>query len=366
MSDEYSNMTTEQLEKLLEEKENEAQMWHTRQMALKISLNSCYGSLGNPHSRYFDVRIAESITMSGQLAIRWIANKLNEFMNNLIGTESVDYVIAIDTDSNYLNLAEVIKKKGLTDKQECVEFLDQFSKKLEKIIDKFYQELAEYMNSFDQNMVMEREAIADRAFWVAKKRYAMQVWDMEGTRFEDPMLKIMGLETQRSSTPKVCRDQIKEAIRLILTSDEEHVLSFMKSFEAEYYKMTPQEIAFPSGINNLTDYQRRAQNGSFASGTPIHVKAAISYNRLVREKKLTTKYELIKDGDKIKYIYLRQPNPIQNNAIAFTTNLPPEFELDKYVDTAKMFEKSFEEPVKRILRIIGWREEIRTSIEDMF
>lgn len=339
------------------------------QLAKKVTLNSAYGAIGNQYFRFFDIRIAEAITQTGQLAIRWIEMKLNDYINNLLKTKNVDYVIASDTDSIYLNLGPMIKKSvPNTDKVEKIKIIramDKFcDERLQPYIDNSYQELADYVNAYAQKMKMKREALADKAIWTAKKRYLINVYNNEGVEYAKPEMKIMGLEAIKSSTPNACRGKIKEAFRVILDKDEAAVIEFLEKFREEFKALPVEDIAFPRGTNDLGKY--KTKEGIYSKGTPIHVKGALVYNYHLLDRKLEKKYQTIKDGDKIKFIYVKEPNPLQCGVISFLDSIPKEFDLQRHLDYNTQYEKSFLEPVKIVLDAINWKHEKRNSLEDFF
>jgi DNA polymerase elongation subunit (family B) len=351
--------------------EKEIAKYNNFQLVRKIQLNSAYGAIGNEWFRYFNVDMAEAITLSGQLSIRWIADKLNEFLNKTIGTEDYDYVVASDTDSVYLRLGNLVDKVcGSKSKSQVVEFLDKASNEIIlPFIKKKYDELATLMNAYENKMVMDRECIADKAVWTAKKRYMMHVHDSEGIRYAKPKMKIMGIETTRSSTPQVVRDSLKEAINLILTSDEETVIKFIDQFRNRFNTLEPEEIAFPRGVNGMDKYQDR--NSIYKKSTPIAVKGSLIYNYYLDKLELSKKYRKIVDGDKIKFLHLSKPNPLggvagQDQVVAFPNSLPKEFGLLEFIDYETQFEKSFLEPIKNILEKIDWNWEETSTLEGLF
>ena len=338
------------------------------QMAKKISLNSAYGAIGNEHFRYYRLANAEAITLSGQVSIRWIENKMNSYLNKLLGTDKVDYVIASDTDSIYLNLGPVVNKffsNKSDDKNKIVELLDKVCKdKLEPFINASYEELATYVNAYDQKMIMKRENIADRGIWTAKKRYILNVWDSEGVRYKEPKMKIMGLETARSSTPQYFRDKLYEAFKIVISKTNDELISFINAIRTESTKQGTEAVAFPRGCNNLEKY--RSRTDIYCKGTPIHVRGALLYNNFIRQNKLENKYQLIQEGEKIKFIYLKSPNPLHENCISFFSTIPQEMNLDKYVDYQLQFEKSFLDPLKNVLECVGWQHEKKVTIGSFF
>ena len=338
------------------------------QMAKKISLNSAYGAIGNEHFRYYRLANAEAITLSGQVSIRWIENKINDYLNNLLQTKKVDYVIASDTDSIYLNLGPLVDKffsHRVSDKSKIVSLLDKIcAEKIEPYIDTSYEELATYVQAYEQKMIMKRENIADRGIWTAKKRYILNVWDSEGVRYKEPKMKIMGLETARSSVPQFFRDRLKKAFRLIMSADNETVIDFIDNCKKETRDADITDIAFPRGCNGVTKYKHVRE--IYQKGTPIHVRGALLYNHYIKDKKIQHKNAPIQEGEKIKFVYLKTPNPIQENVIAFFQDLPSEFNLTKYIDHDKQFEKAFYEPLRNVLECIGWKPERSGSLMEFF
>jgi DNA polymerase elongation subunit (family B) len=235
---------------------------------------------------------------------------------------------------------------------------------LEKYIESSYKELAEYVNAFDQKMFMKRETIADKGIWTAKKRYILNAWDVEGVRYSEPKLKIMGIEAVKSSTPAPCRQKIKDALKVIMTKTNDDLIQFIEEFREEFKQMRPDEIAFPRGVNNLGKFSSSAM--IYGKGTPIHVRGALLYNHYLRKHKLTHKYPIIQEGEKIKFLYLRTPNKINENIVSFIQELPKELGLDKSIDHDVQFEKSFLEPLKTILDTIGWKTQKINTLEFLF
>ena len=358
---EYEKTPTEKLKK-------EIARCNNIQMARKIQLNSAYGAIGNQYFRYYKLANAEAITLSGQVSIRWIENKMNAYLNNILSTEEVDYVIASDTDSIYLNLGPLVDKflaSKSSDKTTVVSLLDKIcQEKLEPFIESSYQELADYVSAYEQKMFMKRENIAERGIWTAKKRYILNVWDSEGVRYADPKLKIMGLEAVKSSTPAPCRTMIKEAINIIMNGTEDDVIKYIEDSRTKFRQMSPEEVAFPRSVSDVDKY--RSSASVYEKGTPIHVRGALLYNHYVKQNKLDAKYSFIQNGEKIKFLYLTKPNPIHENVISFIQDFPHELNISKYVDYNLQFEKSFVDPLKAILDSIGWSVEKTISLESFF
>ena len=338
------------------------------QMAKKISLNSAYGAIGNQYFRYYQLANAEAITLSGQVSIRWIENKMNQKMNKILKTEEVDYVIASDTDSIYLHLGPLVEAvyKGREKTSEgVVRFLNKVCEdEFEPYIESSYKELAGYVNAYAQKMQMKRENIADRGIWTAKKRYILNVWDSEGVRYEEPKLKMMGIEAVKSSTPAPCRAMIKDALKIMMNGTEDDVQKFIQNSRREFRKLPPEDISFPRSASDVVKYQ--AHSTIYAKGTPIHIRGALLYNHYVKKHKLDNKYSLIQNGEKIKFCYLKKPNIIRENIISFIQDFPREIGLDKYIDYDLQFEKAFLEPLKAILDAIGWSVEKTANLESFF
>jgi DNA polymerase elongation subunit (family B) len=341
--------------------------YNNLQLAKKVSLNSAYGALGSQYFRFYDLRQALAVTMAGQLSIRWIESKINAYMNKLLKTENEDYVIASDTDSIYLRLGNLVDKvyKEKPDTLRIIEFMDKVcEEKIQPYINQGYQELALYVHAYAQKMRMKREALSDKGIWTAKKRYILNVYNNEGVQYNEPDMKVMGLEMVKSSTPSVIREKMKETIKLIVRSTESDVQEFIEKFKNEFKSLPPEEVAFPRGINGLKDYSDSAN--LYKKGTPIHVRGAILYNYMMKEKNLTKSYPLIQEGEKLKFTYLKTPNPLKEDVISFPVRLPKEFGLHEYVNYDLQFEKAFIEPIKVILNCIGWQTEKISSLESFF
>ena len=338
------------------------------QMARKIQLNSAYGAIGNQYFRYYKLANAEAITLSGQVSIRWIEDRMNAHINKILKTEDVDYVIASDTDSIYLNLGDLVDRvyEGREKTSESVvSFLNKVCEvEFEKYIEGSYETLAKYVNAYDNKMVMKRENIADRGIWTAKKRYILNVWDSEGVRYEEPKLKMMGIEAVKSSTPAPCRQMIKDALKLMMNGTEDEVIDFIEKSRKEFKSLPPEDISFPRTVSNVKKYH--ANSTIYAKGTPIHARGALLFNHYIKKKKLTNKYSLIENGEKIKFCYLKKPNIIQENVISFIQDFPKELDLVKYVDYDLQFDKSFVEPLRTILDAIGWNVEKTVNLELFF
>ena len=338
------------------------------QMARKIQLNSAYGAIGNQYFRYYNLANAEAITLSGQVSIRWIEQRMNNYLNKILKTEDIDYVIASETDSIYLHLGPLVESVFASrekDDKSIVSFLNKVCEvEFEKYIESSYQALATYVNAYDQKMFMKRETIANKGIWTAKKRYMLNAWDIEGVRFAEPKLKVMGIEAVKSSTPGACREKIKECITVIMNETEEEAQKFISDFRDEFSTLPVEDISFPRGCNGINKWAN--QSSIYSKGTPIHVRGALLYNHYNKKNNLTHKYPLIQDGEKIKFCYLKTPNKFGENVVSFLNTFPKEFGLDKQVDYELQFEKSFLDPIKVILDTIGWKSEQVPNLEFLF
>jgi len=344
------------------ELEREISTFTNQQMAIKILMNSLYGALGNQYFKYFDIRLAEGVTLSGQLAIQWAEKSMNDTMNGVMKTDK-DYVIAIDTDSLYVNFGPLIEQLK---PKNPVEFLDKICKEhFEPALAKSYAQLFENMNAHKNRMVMAREAIADRGVWTAKKRYILNVHNNEGVQYSQPKLKIMGIEAIKSSTPEVCRDKFKDVFNVIISGSESETQRFIQNFKTEFSQLPPEAVAFPRGVSNISDWHDRKT--IYKKGTPIHVRGSLLYNKQLKaNSQLNGQYEAIRGGDRIKFIYLKLPNSLRSNVVAFPDVLPKEFQLHKYVDYELQFNKTFVDPLKLILDAIGWEPEPVSTLDEFF
>lgn len=344
-----------------------------KQQGIKVTMNSMYGAAGNEYFRFYDLRIAQAITLSGQLALRWVEKDINNWMNTVAVPVPVeqhkDYVVYGDTDSNYLTIHELMKRisngrefKDITTK---INLMDKIAKEqIQPVITNSTTGLCVYLNAKTNQLIMKREAIADTGIWSGKKRYMLNVWDSEGVRYNEAKVKVKGIEIVRSSTPQIVRDELKKAVKVMLSGGVEELREHATLFRKKFMEQEPAVIAFPRSVNGVAEYQ--TGHGTYAKGTPIGPKAAIIYNKILKDKGLQTKYKSIGDGEKVKFVYLKEPNPLLESVIAFRGNLPKEFDLDKYVDYALQFEKTFLDPLESLLEVIGWELEEKATLDEFF
>jgi DNA polymerase elongation subunit (family B) len=372
MAKEYVKMTDQELLEAKRQSELEISKYHNFQLVRKIQLNSAYGAIGNQYFRYYSTELAEAITLSGQLSIQWIGQELNKYLNNALNTQDKDYIIASDTDSVYLCLDGLVDKVMEIDSttKDIVDFLDRSSEQIIiPFIEKKYKKLSDIMNAYENKMQMGREIIADKGIWTAKKRYMLNVWDSEGVRYNEPKLKIMGIETTRSSTPECVRKYLKTAINITMNGTEEDMIDHVEKCKREFYSLSPEDIAFPRSVNGMDKYIDRDR--IYKKSTPIAVKGALIYNHYLNQFKISKKYRKIIEGDKIKFLMLKKPNPLgglvgEDQVISFPNILPKEFEIEKYIDYNLQFEKSFIDPLTTILDTIGWSMEKKNTLESLF
>lgn len=349
--------------------ENKLANYNNKQKVYKVALNSAYGALSNKWFRFYNYDLADTVTACGRLAVRWAEKKLNEYINRLMFTNDVDYVIAMDTDSVYLNLASLVEKKygkGPFSKEERLHIVDRLDEiarnKLEPYIAECYLELQKKVNAPKNRMKMARDVIADIGIWTGKKRYVLNVWDKEGVRFHDPQIEIKGMDSVRSSTPTACRQAIKDLVKIILYKDEKAAQDFIAKFKKEFETLPFDEIAFPRGINGLEKY---SEDDEIKKGTPPQVRGAIVYNAMLKEKNITN-FQPIYDGDKAKFCYLTLPNAARSHVITVPNALPKALNLDDKLDRDSQFEVGFLSPVRKIMDAIGWRVEPEGNTLDDF
>jgi len=360
-----------QAEKMYSETKDKKYLKHvsslnSKQMAAKILMNSLYGACGNVYFRFYDTRLAEGITMTGQYVIRHVANTINKFVNDKSGTSGIDYSFYSDTDSTYLTLGNFVAKnyKGLS-KKEIVDEVNSFcDKSLSVVFDKACEDVFDYLNTYQQKITFKREVIADSGIWLAKKRYALNVYNSEGVAYDPPKLKVQGMEIVRSSTPASVREALKESVGIVLTKDLDTLKQFVRELEKRWYSLPPEEIAFPRTVNNVGQY--KDSSTIFKKSTPIHVRGALMYNHFIQARGLDKKYQYILEGDKIKFLYLKEPNPIGSHVITFSSIIPEELKLEKYIDYDLMFEKSFLEPLTSLLNCVGWKIREQATLEGLF
>lgn len=361
-----SELTDAQLKTLRVKTINEIQKCNIIQGAKKVALNSAYGSVGNLWFRYYKLENASAITTAGQVSIKWIERKLNEYLNRVLKTENKDFCVAIDTDSIYLSMSDFVNKifKDEQPTEKIITFLDKVCEgKLKPYIDSCYEELALYTNAYEQKMEMKREYITSRGIWLGKKRYILNVWDAEGVRNTEPQLEMKGIEAIKSSTPTICRDLFKKSFHIIMNKTEEDLITFLRGAREQFDQSPVGMISFPRSVSNISKWQDHTK--LYGKGTPVQVRGAILHNYHLKRLGLTNKYQDIKNGDKIKFCYLKLPNPINENVISFF-DFPVELNLTKYINYDVQYDKGFFDPLKSILNIIGWSYQKKNTLHSLF
>lgn len=360
MDRDLSSLTDEELMKLYEETSTDLSNYDVFQQNIKILMNALYGSLANQYSRFYNPDIAEAVTTTGQLTVSWVEKNFNDILKKIVGKDK-DYVVGIDTDSCMIDFSDIVERIVEKDpdisKPDIVTKLSQITdNSFEKFLVEVFAELRERMNFAKPKLHMKRECISSRGFYTRKKRYALLVYMNEDTVYSDPQAKVMGLESQRSDTPEYFREKLKEAYNIILSSDNDTLTTFVNRVEKEIMSLPPNDIASNSSVNGVKKYfvPGKRLDKSYKKGTPIHVRAAICYNYMIEKYKLTDKYEKIKPGDKIKYIYLKEPNPLYENVFGFPGNIPKEFDIEKYFDYKTQFKKFFLSPLHTVTECFGW------------
>jgi DNA polymerase elongation subunit (family B) len=351
----------EELEQLKKDKSK----YKNKQLAKKIQLNSLYGALLNEYFRWFSVENGEAITHTGQLVITFVVKMLNKLLNELFKTVDVDYVVASDTDSAYVCLDKYAETLHEVDEQIIADKIDDFcKKKIEPYLQKCFEDVAQTMNGYAQKLHMKREVIATKVVWTSKKHYIMNVIDDEGTRYEVPKLKVVGMESVRSSTPNACRKALEKGYELVLNGDQDPLMDFIDNFKEEFVSLPFVLKATPRGVNGMDRYED--EDTVYKIRTPQHVKAALLFNALLKKHDLIN-IPPIWNGDKIKFFPLRMPNPIGDEVIALPDNIPKELEyLTKFFDYDAQFNKMFFEPLKTVTKAVGWDIENKNSLEKFF
>lgn len=352
---EYPKLSIEDLRDLREDYLSKAKIFETKQMAAKISLNSAYGACGNKFFRYYSLENASAVTLTGQMIIQNAKSTINSYLNRLLKTSNEEYVVYCDTDSILFCLDKLVQKMFPDDQSDInkiTNFIDKFiTTKIEEEIQKTFNNFQKTLNHRENLVSFKREAIANKAIFKSKKRYIMNVIDNEGVRYKEPELKIMGIEVVKSSTPRFCRDKLKQAIKIIINEDNNTLKTFIRQTKKEFKKAPLDIVAFPRGVTHVEKFV--VDETEFIKGTPLHVRGSIAFNNLLKIHKMNH-VEEIGNGAKVKYLYLREPNHIRSNVICFVDELPEEFDIHRYIDYEVMFNKSFIEPLKAITSVIGW------------
>jgi DNA polymerase elongation subunit (family B) len=361
----YTKFSDQELIDALNKQKKIQVIWGSKEQAVKILLNSLYGALGNRHFRWYERKYAEAITLSGQTLWGFVEVRTNEYLNKILGTKDRDYVIAGDTDSCYIDFTPFLEKFG-SEKETLEEKVDFLVKvvdgKFQEVIDRACEDYGKLVNVFDNKLSMKRESVAS-AIFLKKKKYAMRVYDSEKVRYTEPKPKVVGHEAVRSSTPAWCREEMKKVFGMIFQGERTKVIEYMEDVKKRFFELDLVSI----GENiSISDIESVAIGEGFKSGATRQGKAAVRYNQFLDKHNLSRLYPKIKNGDKIKMIIMKVPNTMNTPCLAFLSEVPPEFEIDKYIDKEEQFNKTFFEPMKRVFEVIGWKYNNEVSLEDFF
>lgn len=369
--EEIQKLDLKAIPKLISEIEDHIGMLDATQQALKILANSGYGAIGNIAFRYFRIDIAEAITLTGQLALRYVSSKVDEYLNKLCGTKDVVYAIYGDTDSIYVTLDNWVKYNNVdeSDPNKVIDFMDDFvNKDLSPFICNTNEDLSSYIGAKENLLIMKREALGDSMIFRGKKNYIIQVYDNEFVRYSKPEIKMMGVETAKSSTAMIIRKKLEECFNIVINKDTHEPIELkgvVDEFRKEFDEVDIVSIASPRGIKDIDKWMD--ERGNILSGCPIHVRAAIVYNNFIAsDPDLKRRYEEIKNGSKIRFVKLKQPNLLHSHVVAFIDDIPDEMELDKYVDRKTQFEDTFMKPLESFTQLIDWDVRRTNSLTSLF
>jgi DNA polymerase elongation subunit (family B) len=374
----YAALSDDELKKLAAETRNRISRFKIIQTVRKVCLNSAYGAVGTEYFRYFDPRQAAAVTLSGQMVIRRIINHLNAYLNQSLKTKGVDYAMGADTDSVLLQLKAItdeVLRKGASE-AKLVDIIDAYCKqRLEPQIQKICSQFHHDFNHAQDLLVMKREAIADRGVWTAKKRYILNVWDSEGVRFAKPELKMVGIEAVRSGTPVACREYIIKCLEIFLRGTEQELWDYVRQAHDKFVTLEFEDVARGTGIKGIEKYEQASQvtalegdieESEWKKGAPIHVKAAIVYNRMLRREGLSDKYPPITDYDKIKFTHIHTPNFFGHSVFAAPEGIPREWKDRIQIDYETQWQKGFVDPITAIISCGGWTTQPRVNLDCLF
>lgn len=360
---------------------------YNKQKALKILLNSYYGATGFPGFRWYDLRMSTSVTLGGQVGIKIAANAVDAHLHTIC-PDTPSACIGGDTDSFYVNFGPYAEKLGLTTVDQISDYIKDV---LEPIIEESMKKYFDYMNHFEFCLNFKREVIAESGFFLdKKKRYAMLVKDSEGVRFNEPELKVVGLELLRSSTPAAVKPWLEEAILVILDNDRHKLVRWLKDKREAYEKLPIEEISQNSSVSNISKYLspiyddynqitgykvikpttrirdvKTGEEKDRGLGIPINSMAAINWNDYIARNKLDKQYQAIREGSKIKLLRLK-PNPYKYEVIGYEGYWNQDFDLTSFIDRDTMFEKTFKQYIRNITNTFAWNLDLEYTVDDIF
>lgn len=362
----YTKLTDDELKAAYAEVNKKIVLKQTLQLALKVTANANFGAMAQQGFLFFDTRLAAAITDTGRFAIQYVANHFEKRLNDFFKTKDVKYQVYSDTDSFFVTIGNVVSKyyTGKSN-EDIVEALDKLMENhLRKFVEEATEEVSKRQNFYQNTLFFKREKICSSGFWVAAKKYALKVYDNEGVRYSEPDYAITGIEVVRSSTPEIARKSLKECVIHVINKDIDALRLDVESAYKQFISASAEDIAFPRGANNLDKYSSDVT--IYTKGCPIAVRGCLLHNFYINELNLGNKYQPIEEGAKIKFIYLKTPNTIKENIIAFDEVLPPEFNLDKYVDRELQFQKVFMAPLDGIMKAVGWQLEEQSDLDSFF
>jgi len=335
------------------------------QKVTKVVNNSLYGASGQSRFRFYDLENAESTTLTGQMVVKASMEKVNEFMNVKVGTTEnpKDYVVYVDTDSNFIVAHDYLVKQGLTTPKEKEKATFELAVECENLINDYFQskEFVAKMNVDKTNFIIKQEYIAMNALWVAKKMYAQLIISDKGISIQTLKgkpweLDVKGLALVRSTCPNIAKTLFHDTlVAILLGESKKSCYERLDQFKKNLRTSNLLEAAIPIGVN-LSKYPLNA-DGSFKKGSPAHVKAALSFNKMI--KILGNNQVLpIGDGEKIKYVVLKRENPYRFESLACRGNDDPDEVIDymiRWVDYEKLYINIVHKKIEGIFTAIGWK-----------
>jgi len=334
---------------------------YVAEQGIKIMMNSEYGALANEFFRYCRYELPSSITMNGQLVLKTLINALTA----KYGEEII--LCAGDTDSILISVAPLVKKhcNGFTADQ-IIDWIQTFANtEFQQLINDTYQDLSEYVGAPENYMKMSCEKIISNAFWTAKKHYAYRLVVEDGIKLNTPKFGYKGLECVKSSIPRAIRAMQKETIQTILTNKED-LYNVVNRCKEKIMALSPEDIALPKTCNGL--YKYADGKGGWIKGAQAHVKAAMNYNKYVLNNKLINQYSLIKDGEKIRFVWMKQPNTLNAETFGFINRLPKDNMILDFIDYGTMYEKTYGKIIDDMCERLNIQNLLSTtnSLDDFF
>lgn len=368
LKEQYRKNNDEKLKSIIDEKERRAIYYNVLQISLKTSMNSLYGGLSNKYFLLFNQEIARAITGNGRFFIQLVAKRVNDYLQTIKENKS-DYCIYGDTDSCYFALDHIGEEltKGKTLK-ESKEIIDNFiNEKIQPKVEESILELADIFNAVqDQKIGMKREVIFKGAVWLSKKKYFMRELDNEGVEFLDennPEIKKQGIEIVKSSTPPFARKFLEEATLIILEKDQKHLQDWLNNVKEQYLNYPLMEIARTSGVNSLNyDLEKPQYKDGRKVAIPINSRSVLVSNKYIKENNLELTFNPMTVNEKVKMLYLKEPNPLNSDSFAFNNEKFAQMFKD-YVDFDKNWDLMFLKSLELMINNLGWN--VRNNKSDL-